>query len=247
MPSTRKSKKVSPTVLPTGTSTSTPATVSDTSSSAPPATTAASIIAAAPPTAPPDLAIPAVPVGFVPVNFADYRGFYPRAGQLTAVPGAIYELQTNTSYAAVFGPAVPTASQLVAVLTVALQWTALRVAMEAYLAYVKSFEFITWKSGLMDLDKLDGIYQLTAAQNPVLAAGFPELGKLLDVPKVIGRRGSATRARNVKENAKKAANAVTTPVTAAAAPVAPAPAVPAAAPTQAPVASGTSGTGGATH
>ena len=199
---------------------STSASGSSTSTSAAPSTTTASTDASAVPTAPPDVTIPVPPAGFVPVNFKLYRGSFPRLGQIVAAPGAIVELESSTSYAMVFGTVVPPASQLASELTVATQWTALRIRIEAYLEYVRSNEAITWKTGLSDLDKLGQSFDLVAAQNPSLLAGFPELSKLLDVPKVIAKAAAATRARNTKAAKVAKGSSVTsaaTPATPAAA------------------------------
>jgi hypothetical protein len=222
MPAKKRTvRSVMHTALPLITSTST-----SSSGSNPSVTSAGGIL----PTVPPDIDIPSVPSGFVPVSLKMYRGSFPRVGEIAALPGAIIELTNNTSYETVFGPAAPEASQLVSDFTYASQWTALRVAIEAYLEYVRSNEAITWRSSLIGLEKLNAIFQVVATQNPVLIAGFPELHKLLDVRKVIARSGAASRVRNAKAKAAEAkANAA------------------AAASSSATAGGATPGTGGATH
>jgi hypothetical protein len=220
----RKAKKLptkTASVLPVGTSTSTPATVHDPPTSVPVNATATSAALAL--TEPPDWTIPAPPAGFVPVNLLDYRGSHPKVGQIAALPGAIAELEASSTYATVFGAAAPSANQLAGELAVAGRWTTLRVAAEALLGFLKSYEAITWKTALTDLDKLDALFQVFQAQNPAVVAAFPETAKLLDVPKVIGQRAAAARVRN---KAKKA--------------LSPAPAAPVAAP----AATGTENGGG---
>jgi hypothetical protein len=188
-------KKVVPTVLPVATSATTPASVSD-----PPvagAVAAASSLALS--TTPPNVTIPAPPTGFVPVNLDNYRGSHPRAGEITAIPDVVVELNASTSYDATFGGAVPPATTVAGDLDTAAQWTALRIALEAYLLYVRSLEAITWKTALADMEKLRASFKVVAAQNPALIAAFPATERLLDVTKVIGQRGAATRARNAKK------------------------------------------------
>ena len=108
----------------------------------------------------------------------------------------------------------------------------MRVATEALLAYVKSFEVLTWKVALADIEALGASARLIQAQNPAALAAFPTLAKLLDVQKVIAKKGAATRARTTKA---KASAPAATPATIA--PV-----------TSAPVATViTPSTGGATH
>jgi hypothetical protein len=163
------------------------------------------------------------------VNFKLYRGSFPKLGQIVALPGAIIELESNSSYEAVFGSVVPPASQIAGELSLAAQWTALRVKIEAYLEYVRSNEVVTWKTGYADLEKLAASYDVVAEQNPSLLAGYPELTKLIDAPRVIAKAAAQTRARNVK--AAKAGqtgavaggqSAAVTPAATAAAPAAPA-------------------------
>jgi hypothetical protein len=191
------------TVAPVVTSATTSTSVATASAAG---TTTAGLPAAIQANQPPTVNLPAWPPGFVPVHLLDYRGSHPKAGQVTATPGAVQELDTSTSYQATFGPAAPPAAQLASELTIASEWTALRIKVETFLTYVKSFEAITWKTALTDLDRLDGIFQVILAQNPALVAGFPEIAKLLDVQKAIGQRGAATRVRKAKANAKTTAN-----------------------------------------
>jgi hypothetical protein len=216
MSSTKKqfsTKKMVPAIPRVVTSATTPASVSD-----PPvagAVAGASSLALS--TTPPDLTIPAPPAGFVPVNFQNYRGFYPRAGEFTAIPDVVLELAGATSYASTFGGAVPAAATVAGDLDTASRWTALRVALEAYLVYVRSVEVITWKTATLDIDKLRASFKVVAAQNPGLIAAFPATERLLDVQKVIGQRAAASRARDAKAKLAAAANGGTaaTPVTAA--------------------------------
>jgi hypothetical protein len=158
------------------------------------------------PMAPPTVSIPTAPRGFTPVDFKNFRGSFPVAGQVAQVPGVVKELRRSTKYAQVFGPAVPPAERIATELAFAVEWTTLRLKLDAFLLYVRSFEAMTWKSSLADLGKLDAIFRVVAKQNPVVLVDFPELTKLLDVPKVIGKRGAATRARKRKERALGAAS-----------------------------------------
>jgi hypothetical protein len=214
-----------------GTATSPPATVSDspTSTTATTPAPASAIDLALQTMAPPVVDFPVPPTGFAPVNLLDFRGSHPKAGQIAALPGALHDL-ASAIYVATFGPAAPSASKLAGELTIASEWTTMRSSVEQFLIYVKSLEAITWKAALSDLEKLDAIFQILVTQNPAVAAEFPGLDRLLNVPKVISQRAAATRARRAKEKAQAA-----TPATGAQ----PAPAV---SPSTA-----SSGSGGATH
>jgi len=234
-------KKQLPTVAPVIPTVAEPST----SSAASPTTTPAVMS-----TAPPDITIPAPPAGFVPVDFGNYRGSRPKAAQITALPDVILELQASeASYGAVFGSAVPSATDLADTLAVASRWTALRVALQAFLLYARSLEAITWKYGFSEIDKVDAVFQAIATQNPAALAGFPALARLLDVPKAIAVKAAATRVKQVK--AKKAETTATTATSTIAAGPATSPVTaPAAAPTAAPVVPATNGasaTGGAAH
>jgi hypothetical protein len=198
-------------VLPAGTTTSPPVTVSDPSTSSASAT--ATSINAALVNAPPDFTMPVPPAGFVPVNFGDFRGSHPKAVQIAATPAAIVELKTATSYTTVFGAGAPDASNLANELVTASGWTTLREAIQAYLLYVRSFEVITWKQALTDLAKLDAVFKGVAANDPSLLAAFPATEKLLKALDVISARSAATRAANAK--AEVAQTTAATPATGA--------------------------------
>ncbi len=157
----------------------------------------------------PALILPTVPAGFVPVNQKNYRGDHPKAAQITALPDAITELETSSSYAAVFGAAAPAATQLAADLTTAQSWTALRIPLVAFVQYVRSNEAVAWKTAMTGIDGISAAFKVLAAQNPTVAAQFPALQRLVDVPKVIAARGAATKARKVKAKAATPAPAPT--------------------------------------
>jgi hypothetical protein len=186
-----------PTADPTSaiSSTSTPVVVGNSSSSAAsPATgSPASVLGAAPADT-----LPAIPAGFTPVILIEYRGSHPKAGQLGAGPDAVLELRDFQGFGALFGTAVPPATQLADEIDNALRWTALREATEAFLVYAKSGEAVAWKTALTDLDKLDPVVQVVTITNPTALVGCPALVRTLDVPKAIARRGQASRVRNTK-------------------------------------------------
>jgi len=248
MPTPPKKKLTTPlkTVLPTGTATSPPATVSEPSTSpGSAATTTSTAVLSLPP---PDVSIPALPAGFAPVNLLDYRGSHPKAGQIAALPGAISELESSTSYGETFGSVVPPAMTLAGNLGNAAKWTALRLTLETFLVYVKSNEAVTWKLGLAELEQLDVVFQALVKKNGTLAAEFPALQRLLGVPKAIAQRSVATRARNLKAKALTTVSGppATTPVASAAGPATSAGAAPSTVAIGAPVvnASGAAGAGG---
>jgi hypothetical protein len=175
-------------------------------------------------TMPPVVTFPSPPDGFVPLNFANYRGSFPLLEQAAAAPDAAAEIEGSSTYATTFGSSVPKASVLAKELVTASDWTKLRVAAESFLLYVRSFEAITWKSARADLEKLDAVFQAVESHDPAALAAFPATKRLLSVPKVISARGAATRARDAKAkkagqaSAPTATNPTTTPVVTAATP-----------------------------
>jgi len=189
-------KPIGPPVSPVATSRTTPATVGD------PGTASAATVAVLPlvmqSTAPPNLDIPAPPSTFRPVNAADYRGFWPKQAQIIAAPGAAQELMTSTTFASVFGPTVPQGADLGTKLTYAAEWSAIRLAVETLLAYVKSGEIVAWKAALVDLQPVDAMSKVLLARTPGVLDAFPALVNLLNVQKVLGQRAQASRTRNAK-------------------------------------------------
>jgi hypothetical protein len=215
MPQTipKKSKKVAPSVLPIGASTSTTAAVRETSAGlgAPGATALSSAVVSASLHAPPDLVIPSVPPNFTPVSLGLYKGAHVKGMQLAAIPNAIAEIQASASaYATTFGPAAPPADDIATNLTDASAWTAMRVKIEALLVFAKSGEAVAWKTGLANIEQLSAIYKVLANVNPALVAGFPAIGALVDVDKVLGQAAAQARARNAKARAAKAATPAAT-------------------------------------
>jgi len=195
-------------VLPATTSSTTTApgndpSVNDPSVGATTTTTLPTVLAST--SVPPGVIIPSVSPEFTPVNPLDYMGAHPKRGQLSALSGAIAELDSNgPAYAAALGPLAPSAPKLVVELTNAGQWTALRKRVDAFSIYVRSNEAICWKTALGDLEQLNVMFRLLQKQNLSLATEFPELTKLLDVPKMVAARASATKARKSKAKQKAA-------------------------------------------
>jgi hypothetical protein len=193
---------------------------------------------------PPNVTIPAPPVGFVPANPKDYRGFRPKSSELAVVPDAVVELASFTDYSAVFGMTAPPVGDLTQTLGASQQWTSLLADSSDWERYVKSQEGMAWMTTLTLMDKLKAPFALASAHDPTLNSRYPALARLLGAAKVIAKRGAATKARTkaaaagkpATAKAKKAAAAAAVSAAAAAAhPAAPAaPAVPTAAPPASP-------------
>jgi hypothetical protein len=145
---------------------------------------------------PPQVAIPPVPAGFVPVPLASLRGFRPMATEVKAVSAAVTELQGMTDYGAIFGITAPPVDQVIQLLQVAEQWTELLAASSAWEAYVKSEEGVAWKDALQVVEKLKTPFQLATTANPALSARLPELAKLLGASKAAAKKGSSTKSKN---------------------------------------------------
>jgi len=226
MKTPKKPIKVTHPALPVTTPALAPPTVSEPSAgaagAASPAPSGSAVFSA-----PPDITLPPIPAGFVPMSLLEYRGWHPKAAQLSAAPDAVTELLSFSGFGQLFGTAVPPASQLASEIDSATRWTAARVLLEAFLAFTKCGEAVSWKIALSDLDKLDPVVQIVNATNPAALVDCPALVRMIDAPKAIAQRAAATRVRKTK--AEKAAAAAVPP-----------------APSPAPATSG-GGTSGATH
>jgi len=64
---------------------------------------------------------------------------------------------------------------LVQTLSNAAGWTAIRMALEAYLLYAKGEEGIAWRSGITQIDRVKAVYDVTLTQNAQLPVQFPAL------------------------------------------------------------------------
>jgi hypothetical protein len=160
---------------------------------------------------PPQVTIPGVPNGFVPVSGADLRGFHPLASQVAAVPDAIIELQTFTNYGALFGITAPDVGQLTQRLSVATQWTTLLSQSSAWHTYVKSQEGLAWKDALELVFQLQTPFELASQVNPALLSQYPALARLLGARRVVAKRAAASRAKKKANAATTAAGAAPTP------------------------------------
>lgn len=162
--------------------------------------------------APPDVDVPSVPDGFVPVNPADLKGYHPMQSELAVVPDAVTELQNFASYTQVFGMTAPDQNMLGQLLTIAWQWTSLLSSSTNWLTYVKSEEGLAWKDALVELEALKAPFQLAVTRTPTLMSQYPSLARLLGAQKVVAKRAASTRAKQKKLDAK----AVPAPATTAA-------------------------------
>jgi hypothetical protein len=194
-----------------GTSTSTATSPGEISSIAPSTTSASTALTVL--GAPPTAIIPSVSGDFKPVDYLDYRGWHPKAGQLAAAPDAATELRSFPTFTALMGSTIAPATQYADEITTALAWTAQRISVEAYYGYVRSGEAVAWKKALVDLDQLKTVVQLVLANNPAALAGCPALVRMLEAPKAIAKRSHATLARNAKAKSKAAPAATSTNVT----------------------------------
>ena len=175
---------------------------------------------------PPQVTVPPVPAGFVPVNAIDMRGWRPMQSELASVPDAILELEDFPNYVALFGITAPPADQVSARLTVAAAWTTLFASTTAWYTYVKSQEGMAWKDALELVDQLKTPFQLAAASNPALLNQYPAIARMLAAKKVASKRAVSTRAKN-KKAAQAASAQAAAPATAQPAGEPAAPAVPA--------------------
>jgi hypothetical protein len=149
--------------------------------------------------------IPAVPVGFVPANPDDLRGFRVLASQVAAVPDAITALQGFGNYTAVFGITAPDVGQLTQRLGVAYDWTMLLSQTAAFYKYARSQHGMAWKEALQMIDALKPPFDLASSANPALLNQYPAIARLLGAKTLVAKRAAASRARNQKTEAAKAA------------------------------------------
>jgi hypothetical protein len=182
-------------------------------------------------TPPPDVTVPSVPSGFVPVPASSLAGYRPMQAELTNVPDAILELQSIPNWSLIFGMTAPAAPQAAERLSVAMQWTGLLVDSQDWFNYVKSQEGVAWKDALEVTDSLKAPFQLATAANPGLLKQYPALQRLLGAQKAVAKKAVATKKNNKAADAAAATEAAATAAPAAAPVVVAAAAAPAAATT----------------
>ena len=165
-----------------------------------------SVSAGAPVAAPPPVTLPSVPIGFVPVNPADLRGFRVLASQVAAVPDALAELQDFSNYTSLFGITAPDAVQLTERVTVAYEWTVQTSQTAAWYRYSQSQQGTAWKDALILLEALKPPFDLAATANPGLLSQYPAIARLLGAKTIVAKRAASSRARNKAAKAKVAAS-----------------------------------------
>jgi len=159
--------------------------------------------------APPDVTLPQIPVGFVAPSARAFFGYYATEAEVSAAPLALHDLGNFASYTAILGASAPSVSSVTGTLTMALDWRASRVAAEAWAAYATTQDYVAWKAALMVLDDLKPLFLLAVKKNADLATQYAGLVQLFDAGKLVAAEAAVTRKKNAKSKAAKAAQAAT--------------------------------------
>jgi hypothetical protein len=151
---------------------------------------------------PAGLEIASPPAGFVPTNGADYRGVNPSKAELAVLGGAVMELQGCPNLTAVFGKAVSNPALLLGVFGAASAWSSTRAKSSAFDEYCRTEEGLAWLDLRNTLRKVQPVIMQAIAADPVTAAQFTNLGRLLTAKSAAAQRAVATRKANKEKEAK---------------------------------------------
>jgi hypothetical protein len=151
---------------------------------------------------PAGLEIASPPAGFVPTNGADYRGVNPSKAELAVLGGAVMELQGCPNLTAVFGKAVSNPALLLGVFGAASAWSSTRAKSSAFDEYCRTEEGLAWLDLRNTLRKVQPVIMQAIAADPVTAAQFTNLGRLLTAKSAAAQRAVATRKANKETEAK---------------------------------------------
>ena len=191
-------------------------TASETTAVIAPATTAASAITPAHPTAhplsaapppapstsiappPADANIPVVPTTAVPTNGSDFKGVAPKVSEQAALPAALQDLLRFASYPQVLGGAAPPIAQVIALLTLGVQWTGMRNSTAAWDTYCRTQEGFVWAQLRALMLRLKPAWDLAVKADASLASQFPGIASLLGAKKVIAQKALSTKQANKK-------------------------------------------------
>jgi hypothetical protein len=198
MPSSKLESPAQPTVHPS--IAAAPPAASVTPAETVPPVAAAPIPAVAPP--PTSANIPATPAGFSPASPGEFRNVVPRQAELAAMPQALTDLSKFTDFDALFAGIGLTQSEVTVCLTMASDWSTMRVATTQWDRYCVLQEGYAWRAARAALVRLGQAFLLAAQANPKLVASYPGLSSLLGVKKAIAQKGASTRRLNNAAKAK---------------------------------------------
>jgi hypothetical protein len=151
--------------------------------------------------APPPMALPIVPSGVVTVPSAQLRGQLPRKQELELMPDVQKEMARFTDFADVFGKTVPPQAAVEQTLTVAFQWSTLRIQLAAWLKYAASQEVAAWVDARGVTSRLAPAFALAVKTDGTIGVGYPSLGGFFGVRSLIAKQSAASRAANKKREA----------------------------------------------
>jgi hypothetical protein len=146
--------------------------------------------------APPPITLPAVPSGIVTTSVPADRAQLPRKQELQLMPDVQTELQRFTDFDVVFGKTAPSQSAVEQTLTVAYQWSMLRIQLAAWVKYALSQEIPAWINSRAVIARLAPAFKLAVTTDSTVGVNYPSLGSLFGVRAAIAHRASATRKAN---------------------------------------------------
>jgi hypothetical protein len=179
-----------------------------TSATIPKESAAAPAAAATTPSAPPLVSFPvppplssinAAPAGFVGGPRARFRGVIPHEAELSALPAALADLGKISDYSKFVG--APPLAYLIAILTLAGEWSAVRNATSNFDDYAATQEGSVWESVRPLMDDFRAALAQAEKADPTLSSRVQGITKLLAVRSVVAQKGAETKRANAKQRA----------------------------------------------
>ena len=117
------------------------------------------------------------------------------------MPEVENELARFADFAEVFGKTAPSQAATEQTLSVAYQWSTLRIALTAWMKYAIAQEVAAWVNARSISNRLSPAFALAVKTDSEIGVSYPSLGLLFGVRALSAKRGAAAREANRKQNA----------------------------------------------
>jgi hypothetical protein len=152
----------------------------------------------------PAVVIPQVPSGFVLPVMSLYMGYRPTQIEVAHASGAAVDLRAWSDLAPPVSSAAPSAKVVADALSRAMEWRAMRGAVQALQAYVTAGDAHAWKTALLLVEELKPLFAYAVKKSAVLAETYPSLTALMGAGQGGAQRANATKRSKAKQKAEAA-------------------------------------------
>jgi hypothetical protein len=148
--------------------------------------------------APPEVTLPEVSIGFVPVRLRRLRTFRMNLAEYTAMPKVAKDCADGAALAKALGPSAPPLAPIAEQIETALAWRALRDKVERFLAYVKAGDAAAWNQAWGSIGEVKPFYMAALPHNATIRLAAPGLTALYEAQSTTATRAAVTRKKKAR-------------------------------------------------